>query len=474
MSFSPSVTRRYTPPTCTLAISAKDSPLSRWTGRSLLKHLRFKLSFDDPRISDDHWVTVQGDRTQLESLSQVVTAYVQQFLNQSTTLLNAAHLPRLDSNVSQRLGYSAIAATPGVMSSSALGDANSGSDNPAKISIQPSGILSHELFLGTLSTQESGASIRLSAVQLADLASALDDYAAEVTALPNLNRPAWLRSSPQWTSLAATALIAFGLTASVLRLLDRPAQNQTVATSSQGASSSDQRLAVQPLPNSSNASPSAALPTTPPPLTSIPNPPAPSIKQTTPSTGTLPKITIPSEPPANSVLVDPPPGAITIQPVPSGDRPTIYPVSPVPGSRAEGSSAKTRSAPSSSAAGQRAVGERAAIASNSTSPNLSQDSTAFDTIDQVSEVRKVFQKRWKALPETSEKLQYNVTLNANGTIRSIIPINQVAGDYIDRIGMSRWDELSVSPLQKGDSAVIRVVLSPDGTVQTFLQPASGQ
>ncbi|MCY7277755.1 MAG: DUF4335 domain-containing protein, partial [Phormidesmis sp. CAN_BIN44] len=91
MSFSNSVTRRYTPPTCTLEISAKDSPLTRWMGRSALRHLRFKLSFDDPRVSDDRWITVRGDRTQIESLSQVVTTYVQQFLSQSTALLNAAH-----------------------------------------------------------------------------------------------------------------------------------------------------------------------------------------------------------------------------------------------------------------------------------------------------------------------------------------------------------------------------------------------
>ena len=435
----------------------------------MLKHLRFKLSFDDPRVSDDHWVTVQGDRTQLESLSQVVTAYVQQFLNQSITLLNAAH--RSENEVNPSLNP-AIASTLSVMSRPTLSHANSDSEtNPARISIQPSGILSHELFLGTLATQESGASIRLSAVQLADLASALDDYAADVTALPNLNRPAWAKTPPQWTSLAATALIAFGLTASVLRLLDRPAPNQTVATSSQGASSSDQRLAVQPLLSSPSPSPLATLPTAPP-LTSIPNPPAPSINQTTPSTGTLPKITVPPAP-ANSVPVEPPPGAITIQPAPSGDR-SDYPVSPVPGSRSDGS-AKVRSAPNPPAASQSAISERAASAPSSASRSLDKDSTAFDTIPQVAEVRQFFQKRWKARPELAEKLEYNVTLNADGSIRSMDPLSQVAGDYIDRTGMPPWNEPFVSPIKSGRSAVIRVVLSPDGTVQALpLQSASGQ
>ena len=466
MAFSPSVTRQYTPPTCTLAISAKDSPLSRWMGRSMLKHLRFKLSFDDPRVSDDHWVTVQGDRTQLESLSQAVTAYVQQFLNQSTTLLSAAHLPHLENEIAPSLSHPAIASTF-MVARPTRSDTDLGLEaNPARISIQSIGLLSHELFLGTLATPESGASLRLSAVQLADLASALDDYAADVTALPNLNRPAWSKTSPQWTSLAATALIAFGLTASVLRLLDRPSPNQTVATGSQGASSSDQRLAVQPLPISPSPSPQFTLPTARPPLTSVPNLPAPSISQTTPA-GTLPKITVPPEPPANSVPVEPPPGAITIQPVPSRDRSNAYPVAPVPGSLAE-SNAKIRSAPNPSAASQDAA-DRTAIAPSSASRALSKDSTAFDKIPQVAEVRQFFQKRWKARSELTEKLEYSVTLKADGSILSMEPLSQVAGEYIDRTGMPPWNEPFVSPLKDGGSAVIRVVLSPDGTVQTFLQ-----
>ena len=470
MSFSNSVTRRYTPPTCTLEISAKDSPLTRWMGRSALKHLRVKLSFDDPRVSDDCWITVRGDRTQLEALSHVVTTYVQQFLNQSTTLLSAAHL----GGASLNLGQSDTASPLSVMSRPTPQDAPFVETNPARISIQPSGILSHELFLGTLATEESGASIRLSAVQLADLASALDDYATDVTALPNLNRPAWSKSS-QWTSLAATALIAFGLTASVLRLLDRSSQTQTVATSSQGASSSDQRLAVQPLPSSPSPSPSALLPTAPPPLTSL-NPPAPSIS-TAPTAGNLPKITVLPAPPANSVPVEPPPG-LTIQPAPSGNR--SYPVSPVPISRT--GVAKSRITTNPSAAGQSSEEERAATPFSSTngtnraesSPSLDRDSTAFDTIPQVAEVRQFFQKHWQPRPELTEKLQYSIMLNADGSIRSMDALNQAAGDYIDRTGMPPWNEPFVSPLKGRNSAVIRVVLSPDGTVETFLQSGSGQ
>jgi hypothetical protein len=78
------VLRRYTPPTCTLEIKAKNSPLSRWAGQPVLKHLRFELSFDDPRQPEDKRVTIQGDRADLEALYEGVTSYVQNFLQQSS------------------------------------------------------------------------------------------------------------------------------------------------------------------------------------------------------------------------------------------------------------------------------------------------------------------------------------------------------------------------------------------------------
>ncbi|HEY9646328.1 MAG TPA: DUF4335 domain-containing protein, partial [Chroococcidiopsis sp.] len=76
-----SVLRRYTPPTCTLDVSATRSPLSRWTDRPVLNQLRFQLSLDDPRVLDDRHVTLTGDRTQLEALCEVVADYVQRLLD---------------------------------------------------------------------------------------------------------------------------------------------------------------------------------------------------------------------------------------------------------------------------------------------------------------------------------------------------------------------------------------------------------
>ncbi len=61
MPLSNSVIRRYTPPTCTLEVFAQSSPLSRWMGKTVLKHLSFELRFDDPRLPEEHRVPIRGD-----------------------------------------------------------------------------------------------------------------------------------------------------------------------------------------------------------------------------------------------------------------------------------------------------------------------------------------------------------------------------------------------------------------------------
>lgn len=83
MALSNSVIRRYTPPTCTLEVLAKNLPLSRWMGKSVLKQIRFELCFDDPRQAETPKQIIRGDREQLEALCTTVTNYVQECLQQS-------------------------------------------------------------------------------------------------------------------------------------------------------------------------------------------------------------------------------------------------------------------------------------------------------------------------------------------------------------------------------------------------------
>jgi hypothetical protein len=98
-----------------------------------------------------------------------------------------------------------------------------------------------------------------------------------------------------------------------------------------------------------------------------------------------------------------------------------------------------------------------------------QNSTAFDTIPQVAEVRQYFQQRWSPPEGLSQTIEYTLVINQNGSIQQILPRGQTAGDYVDRTGIPLVGEPFVSPLKTRQSAKIRLVLSPNGNVQTFLE-----
>ncbi len=462
MSLPNSIVRRYTPPTCTLEVAAKESPLSRWVGQPVLKHLRFQLSFDDPRLSEDKWVKVQGDRTQLEALYEAVTSYVQEFL-QSTPGFNPLPADEFYSGSSGAsptalIGNAALAlpttqplATEGVPGSPAF-------------SIQPKGLLAHELSLGSLATPESGATIQLSAVQLADLATALDEYRADVTALPNLNRPSWVKPSPAWTRVAAIALIGVGVSTSLVRLFEpAPSSQMTSPTSSQGASSADQRLAVQPF-SSPTPSASPAFP----PLVTVPLPNASGKVAQPPSGPPSPAAAAPIKLPIVAV----PQKAPT---TPDSEQAALKIDAPLPTSKAEGTAVPPLIASESASGRDRAAppapaapAARSAPANSSTAKDTV---TVFDTTPQVGEVRTYFQTNWKPPEGLSENLDYSVIVTPNGAVQEIIPLTKVSESFRDRVTVPPPGAPFLSPIKKGGNLRIRLVLSPDGKVQTFPEPA---
>lgn len=467
MFSSQSVLRRYTPPTCTLEIMAQGSPLSRWVGQPVLKRLRFKLSLDDPQAPEDRWVTVRGDRVQLEALHQVVEGYVQDLLERSplsrkASLISAAP-PRLEA-IGQDSSASSLSIVP------APGERTpSVSLSPEEItidiSLHPEGPLTHRLHLGSLAADAPAASVRLTTLQLFDLASALDEFATDAVTLPDLERPpAWLSSPPHWARTAAIVLLTVGVTTSVVKVMDGSNQ-PTPTTASQGASSQDQQQislappTIAPSPTNKLASPA--------PLTSgqkLPPPPPPG--------SSLPTIPVPESAPVNPVV---PPGNPTVnresaqrvqpgqpsvsrsiqtgQPAPAQVRPALRPeIAAQPNAR-------------SSAASEGVAAGGATLEGR--------DNTAFDTIPQVAEARRYFQQRWQPPAELTQTLEYTLELAPDGTIQRINPLGLAAGTSIDRTGIPLLGEPFVSPIPGGRSARIRAVFFPDGRVQTFLESTGG-
>ncbi|MBD2022023.1 DUF4335 domain-containing protein [Leptolyngbya sp. FACHB-36] len=457
---SHSVLRRYTPPTCTLEISAKQSPLSQWAGRSVLKHVRFQLSLDDPTLPQEQWTTLRGDRAQLDALSDTVQAYVQTLLGQSfDRSVGTAELPETGAALFQRRSALAVvdAAPPAT-------------SNTAGILLQPDGLLAHRLTLGSLESETSGTIVRLSTLQLFDLANALEEYAADGLALPNLQSPNWLRTTPAWGKIAAVSLLTIGLAASVAKLVDNAGTVQSSApTSSQGASSSDQKIATQlPSPES--------LPTVPgqsPFGSNQPLPPPPPPGSTTvPTQPGMPTITVPKAapvaPPTNQQSTARSSGPA----MPA--RPTI--IIPEAGPSDSGRSAVPNPSIAANPRPQDPSADPGAASFESAAPSeasraakVPEPPSVGADIPQVAEAKQFFQGRWSPPQELKQTLEYQLTIDANGSVSAIVPLGQASGDYIDRTGIPLVGEAFVSPLKRGNSARIRVVLSPDRTVQTFLE-----
>ncbi|NEQ68096.1 MAG: DUF4335 domain-containing protein [Symploca sp. SIO2D2] len=336
MPFFNSVERSYTPPTCTLKIRAKSSPLSRWMGQSVLKELGFELSFDDPRKTKDQQVTLQGNGAELEMLSEAVNGYVQNLLESSARSMPLL-LPMTNGNHDQSsLALAESSVTPSTLladqeSEETLDKFNDSSSvrsfpsNPklltlksptpfSPIYLQPKGLVAHNLFLGQLATQESGPVIELTVLQLFDLATALEQYASDVVALPALS-PSEQQSLPPWVRAAAAVVFAVGVTAAGVKLLEPSNTNeQAIAPPAEQDSGTTEDTKEAPL------------------LTQVPPAPTPTLVPPSPLTAspTLlpPSPVTPPPPEANS----PAPVVTNPQPPVSTDRTTtiIQPQSPAP------------------------------------------------------------------------------------------------------------------------------------------------
>jgi hypothetical protein len=229
------VLKRYTPPTCTLEITAKSSPLSRWAGQPVFKSLSFELRLDDPRLPDTQHVTLRGDRIQLETLHEAVSTYVQNLLGESRDW---------ESNLNSQIDRTAAGPdSPSASGNAAIFDRAVNTSElatsppntaylPVPPRLEPRGLLAHNLFLGSLSAAESGPVVPLSTLQLFDLATALDNCAAEVMALPNLNRESRQPLSSPWLKVAALLVASAGVTTGTIKMLDRAATSRPTDTPS--------------------------------------------------------------------------------------------------------------------------------------------------------------------------------------------------------------------------------------------------
>jgi hypothetical protein len=491
---STSVLRRYTPPTCTLEVAAIGSALSRWTDRAVLKNLRFELSFDDPTTLAEHPVTVKGDRQQLEELWDVVSGYVHR------GLLIAPG------------GETLLQGDDGVDHSVDNG-VDSGL-NASGMRLQPKGLLAHELHLGSLANEASGAVIPLTTLQLFDLANALDEYQAEALTLPSLGRPRWLQSVPSgWMPIAAAAAAAAVVAAipmvQFVANVSRPTATQQAANPANTRDveiSRAPKAGDLPAPRSPGATPPALTLTPISPgagTLTVPAPVPGAIVPNAPSAPSLPVLPVDPAPAPAAPVVPSDPTTIEI-PGESGDfaqapnRPRmVVPEPEAPPPRLErpefddglGNSGATTSrsaapaaAPSTAdSAARQSVNDELAAAGLGTPDAATAESSAATaepgaaaagaTNNQAAEVKSYFEQNWQPPEGLTESLEYRLLLRPDGSLQRILPLGNTAETFLDRTNMPLINEPFVSPTINGRSPQIRVVLQPDGGVKTFLEYA---
>jgi hypothetical protein len=102
-------------------------------------------------------------------------------------------------------------------------------------------------------------------------------------------------------------------------------------------------------------------------------------------------------------------------------------------------------------------------------PSAIARSNQFGTIPQLQEAQNYFRQRWQPPSTLDQSLEYRLVVAPDGTIARIVPLGQLSGDYVDRTGIPLVGDPFVSPINNGKTALIRLVLSPDGQVQAFLE-----
>ncbi|MDH6099900.1 DUF4335 domain-containing protein [Anabaenopsis sp. FSS-46] len=472
-----SVIRRYARPNCTLEIWAQSSPLSHLMGKTVIKQLTFELYFEDAQGLEAGKIVIRGDRDQLEILCDVVTNYVQKFLQQppNNFWLSLCE-PQDSSKVSHDSEFTDFDQTP--LPSAQTSKSFISQTSQSKIYLEADNDVTHNLFLGSLSNSTSGSVIILSLLQLFDLATALDEYSADVMALPNLNNNNKLLRLPAWSPIAAVMVLGVGLLpltwnfvnnrqnqtqiakTAVKPSVDVPTQQpevtppgnltspQTLASNSQIPTGTFPELPLKPSNSSILTNPSSSLPSGQDPVFLS----QPFAQRSLSSGYTLPSI--------SSV-----PLSVSTNPQPNQ---SSLPSSPVNLQQRENTINGSRNIPTQSNNNNSLVGRSTSQPVTRTSETLAAGSQLFD-IPQVAEAREIFTKRWQPPSGFTQTLEYSLMVNDNGSIDKIYPINQAARIFIEDVGMPEIGKPFVSANKNGEIIRIRVLLSPDGKVQTFAE-----
>ena len=83
----------------------------------------------------------------------------------------------------------------------------------------------------------------------------------------------------------------------------------------------------------------------------------------------------------------------------------------------------------------------------------------------LEELRKYLQKRWKATPQLTAKLQYRMRLDTQGSLQQVVPFEPEAATYLAALRLAPAGQAIAQPAAQNLEVI--VILSPDGTVEVI-------
>jgi hypothetical protein len=85
------------------------------------------------------------------------------------------------------------------------------------------------------------------------------------------------------------------------------------------------------------------------------------------------------------------------------------------------------------------------------------------------EVQVYFQRRWQPPEDLKEKLEYRIIINSRGRIEEMIPIGRISQDHLQSIKPPTTAKIIDSPIKSTQKVSIRLILTPQGIVQTLAE-----
>ena len=89
----------------------------------------------------------------------------------------------------------------------------------------------------------------------------------------------------------------------------------------------------------------------------------------------------------------------------------------------------------------------------------------------LEQATRYFQSKWKAAPNQVSSLQYVLEINGkSGVVQNIDPQGEAATNYLKQSKMIKPGQKLIAPIANAQNQKIRVLLQPDGNVETLIEP----